>query len=105
MRQLSQTRQNRFPGSRSDQKRDLRLGIPESTIHALARLSAIVAILLLGCLHASAQMDDIWRAGGRGNVVATEHHDVWATGAVVAVLGTVNHELTARVFRMAVSQV
>jgi hypothetical protein len=64
-------------------------------MHALARLSAIAAMLILGCVPASAQMDDIWRAGARANVVASEHHDVWAAGAVVSVRGTVNHELTA----------
>jgi cytoskeletal protein CcmA (bactofilin family) len=40
-------------------------------------------------------MDDIWRAGARVNVVASEHHDVWVTGAVVSVRGVVNHELGA----------
>jgi cytoskeletal protein CcmA (bactofilin family) len=64
-------------------------------MRALARLSAIAAILLLGCVPASAQMDDIWRAGARVNVIASEHYDVWAAGAVVSVRGTVNHELTA----------
>jgi hypothetical protein len=52
-------------------------------------------MLVLGCMPASAQMDDIWRAGARVNVVASDHHDVWAAGAVVSVRGTVNHELSA----------
>jgi cytoskeletal protein CcmA (bactofilin family) len=64
-------------------------------MRALAIPSAIAAMLVLGCMPASAQMDDIWRAGARVNVVASEHHDVWAAGAVVSVRGTVNHELTA----------
>lgn len=64
-------------------------------MRAPARLSAIAAMLVLDCMPASAQTDDIWRAGARINVVASEHHDVWAAGAVVSVRGTVSHELTA----------
>jgi hypothetical protein len=40
-------------------------------------------------------MDDIWRAGARVAVVASEHHDVWVAGAVVSVRGIVDHELSA----------
>lgn len=64
-------------------------------MRALTRFSAIAAMLVLGCMPASAQMDNIWRAGARVHVVASEHHDVWAAGAVVSVRGIVNHELTA----------
>jgi cytoskeletal protein CcmA (bactofilin family) len=68
--------------------------IREANMRALTRLSAIAAMLALGCAPAWAQTDDIWRAGARVNVVASEHHDVWAAGAVVSVRGIIGHELS-----------
>jgi cytoskeletal protein CcmA (bactofilin family) len=64
-------------------------------MRALIRLSAIAGILVANCGPALAQMDDIWRAGARVNVVANGHHDVWVAGAVVSVRGIINHELSA----------
>lgn len=61
----------------------------------MPRLAAIAAILVVSCGPAWAQMDDIWRAGVRVNVVASEHRDVWVAGALVSIRGVVNHELTA----------
>ena len=71
------------------------LAFPESNMCALTRFAAIAVMVVLNCATAFAQMDDIWRAGARVNVVASEHHDVWAAGAVVSVRGIVNHDLSA----------
>jgi cytoskeletal protein CcmA (bactofilin family) len=59
------------------------------------RLFTLAAALFLGCAPAWAQADDIWRAGARVNVVASDHHDVWVAGALVSVRGSINHELSA----------
>jgi cytoskeletal protein CcmA (bactofilin family) len=67
----------------------------ESNMLALIRISAIAGVLVVGCAPAWAQMDDIWRAGARVNIVASGHHDVWVAGAVVSVRGIVNHALSA----------
>jgi cytoskeletal protein CcmA (bactofilin family) len=69
--------------------------MPESNMRALIRFSAIAGVLVIGCAPALAQMDDIWRAGARVNVVASGHSDVWVAGALVSVRGTMNHELSA----------
>ena len=57
-------------------------------MRAVMRLSAIV-IVLLTAGPTSAQTDDIWRAGARISVVASEDHDVWVAGALVSVRGAV----------------
>ncbi|MCC6949056.1 MAG: polymer-forming cytoskeletal protein [Bradyrhizobiaceae bacterium] len=44
---------------------------------------------------ASAQMDDIWRAGARVHAVASDHENVSAAGAIVSVRGTVRQDVRA----------
>jgi cytoskeletal protein CcmA (bactofilin family) len=64
-------------------------------MRSIVMFAPIAATLLLGSVPASAQIDDIWRAGARVNVVSSDHHNVWAAGALVSVRGTVANELRA----------
>jgi cytoskeletal protein CcmA (bactofilin family) len=67
----------------------------ESAVRISALLVAITGIMLVAQTPASAQIDTIWRAGARVNVVASDHRDVWAAGAIVSVRGTVLNEVWA----------
>jgi len=51
--------------------------------------------LLGGVTAASAQTNDIWRAGARVNVVASDHESVSAAGAIVSVRGSIQDDLNA----------
>lgn len=62
-------------------------------MRAVMRLSAIVIVLAAGSTWAHA--DDIWRAGARVSVVASEDDDVSVAGALVSVRGAVLDELRA----------
>jgi cytoskeletal protein CcmA (bactofilin family) len=51
--------------------------------------------LLAGTVPASSQVDEIWRAGARVNVIADGHVNVWAAGAIVSVRGSVREAIHA----------
>jgi hypothetical protein len=54
-----------------------------------------IVSLFLAVAPASAQMDDVWRAGARVNVVADNYQGVWAVGAIVSVKGSVRDAIRA----------
>ena len=64
-------------------------------MRALAMIVGVAAVFALASAPATAQTDDIWRAGARVDAVASGHHDVWAAGALVSVRGTVENEIRA----------
>ncbi len=66
---------------------------PFARIAVLAAISVFISSLSL--TQASAESDNISRAGARIQVVADGHDDVWAAGALVSVRGALNGELWA----------
>jgi hypothetical protein len=62
-------------------------------MHGLVKTAAAAAIFVYLGSPASAQADDIWRAGARVHVVASGHQNVRAAGALVTVRGDVANEL------------
>ena len=61
----------------------------------LTFLAVFAASWIAGSPPAKAQTNDIWRAGPRVNIVASDHRDVWAAGAIVSVRGSITGELKA----------
>jgi len=58
-------------------------------------LFSVAAIFVIHVAPASAQMDDIWRAGARVHAVASDHENLNAAGAIVSVRGTVRQDVRA----------